>query len=467
MGRLVRPTAMRFCNAARANELSRQAERCPKSSRHDQSVRKASSELRGYGRKAQAPPDVCQECRQPGREQHGQRERFASRPESRTVWLLGSFSESLNPGADPSRKGNEKDRQQQSHQIQRPQPGGGVSETPAKLRPKFRAEKPGHGISPVRQKLGLDGLAARDPQDAFVDEGEEVFGSIDELLLLSVEVDQLLKVRLVVFDQRVHVPALRLEELSKKLLDLFALFGRYGLVDRLHDLVDERVDVRQRLTLLAKLDLLELHAADLLLAHAYEPAVHADVWRLCPMPSQQHAHRIRKPHGLDPSCKPNELRLDLGDLGLGSGELLTDVVDLIVEAALASPNRSQRFISLVELVQRLLEPHRKSRQLFHEQFCRLVLALDLEPLHVLRGLTQLPAESLIVGDSQRRAVTPFAEKRAANIVGSKLVLVRLDLRSLHCAPQTVQLGERLGDGGIGARRRRRALEILQALLRDR
>ena len=65
--------------------------------------------------------------------------------------------------------------------------------------------------------------------------------------------------------------------------------------------VDERIDVGQRLTLLAKLDLLKLHTADLLLAHADEALVHADVRRFGAMLAKQDAHRIGETDGLDAS----------------------------------------------------------------------------------------------------------------------------------------------------------------------
>ena len=143
----------------------------------------------------------------------------------------------------------------------------------------------------------------------FVDEIQEVFGAGDQLLLLSVEVDELLEVRLVVHDERVHVLALCLEELPEKLRKLALNLGGYRLFDRRHRFVYEHVDVGERLALLAELDLLKLHVANLLLAHPNKPTVHSDVRRLGTMASEQRPHRIGETDRLHASRKPCELGL--------------------------------------------------------------------------------------------------------------------------------------------------------------
>jgi hypothetical protein len=180
------------------------------------------------------------------------------------------------------------------------------------------------------------------------------------------------------------------------------------------------------------------------------------------MAPKQHAHRIRQPHSLDARREPDELGLDLSDLGLGPGQLLADVLDLFVEPAFAGPNGSQRFIALVKLLQRLPGPLGQSRQLFQETLGSLVLALDLEPLQLLLGFAQLPPQGLVVRDPKRRAVSSLAEQ--ARIVGSNLVLICLDLRPLYGASQRIELRKRVCRNGIGGRCRRAFFEIFQPLL---
>ena len=154
----------------------------------------------------------------------------------------------------------------------------------------MRGQEPGDRIAPVGEKLWLHRLAARNPKDALVDEVEKVLGPVDELVLARIEVDELLKVGLVVVDERVHVPALCFEQLPEELLDFSACLGGEGLVDRRHHLAHQAVDVGQRLALLTKLDLLKLHIADLLLAHANEALVHPDIRSVRAMLPQQSAH---------------------------------------------------------------------------------------------------------------------------------------------------------------------------------
>ena len=82
----------------------------------------------------------------------------------------------------------------------------------------------------------MNRTSAWNPQNALVDEGQKILGSVDQLLLLRVEIDELLKVRFVPVYERIHVSALCVEELPKELLQLRALgLGRIGQTNTLPD----------------------------------------------------------------------------------------------------------------------------------------------------------------------------------------------------------------------------------------
>ena len=178
-----------------------------------------------------------------------------------------------------------------------------------------------------------------------------------------------------------------------------AFLRRDWLFDRLDRFVDERIDVGEGLALLTELDLLKLDAPDLLLTHADEAPIHAHIRRFGAMTSQQHANRFGEPDGFDSCGESGELRLDRCNSGFCARKLLADVLDLIAEPAFSGPDGRQGRVTLIELGKRLVEAIGHGLQLVQQLLRRFVLALDLEPVDLLLGLTELLAQGFVVSDS--------------------------------------------------------------------